>query len=154
MAVKPIPDGYHAVTPYLTVRGASRAMDFYRKAFGATELVRMPGPGGNIMHAEMRIGDSIVMLSDENLEVGNKSPEALCGAPGSLFLYVPDVDVVVKRAVDAGATLVMAPQDMFWGDRFGRVVDPFGHPWGIATHKEDLSPEEIERRQKAAFAQT
>jgi len=150
MAVKAIPEGYHAVTPYLTVRGAARAIEFYQRAFGATERMRMPGPGGKLMHAEIQIGDSILMLSDENLEMGVKSPEELGGAPGSLFLYVDDVDAVVARAVKAGATLAMAPQDMFWGDRFGRVVDPFGHPWGIATHKEDLTPEEIGKRQAAA----
>jgi len=149
MAVKPRPEGYHTATPYLTIRDAARAIDFYRQAFGATELMRMPGPGGKIMHAEIRIGDSIVMISDENLEMGAPSPESLGGTPGSIFLYVDDVDAVVARATQAGAKVKMPATDMFWGDRFGSVVDPFGHAWGVATHKEDLGPEEIVRRRDA-----
>ena len=146
MAVKPIPDGWHSVTPSLTVRGAARAIEFYKQVFGATEMLRMPGPEGKIMHAELRIGDSVVMLNDEFPDMGTRSPEALGGSPASLFLYVEDVDTIFERAVKAGAQAAMPPQDMFWGDRFGRVVDPFGHGWAIATHKEDLTPEEIARR--------
>jgi len=146
MAVRPIPEGYHTVTPSLTIRDASRAIDFYKRAFGAQELMRMPGPGGKIMHAEIRIGDSVLMLTDEFPEMGGKSPQALGGSPVYLFLYVENVDTVFKRAVDAGAQVKMPVADMFWGDRFGRLADPFGHEWGIATHKEDLTPEEIARR--------
>jgi PhnB protein len=146
MAVKPIPEGYHTVTPYLTIRGAARAIEFYQRAFGAEELMRMPGPEGKIMHAELQIGDSRLMLSDEFPEMGGKSPQALGGSPGFLFLYVKDVDAAFQRAVGAGAQAKVPPADMFWGDRFGRLVDPFGHEWGLATHREDLTPEEIARR--------
>lgn len=149
--VKPIPDGYHTVTPYLVIRGASEAMNFYKKAFGAKELFRMPGPDGKkVMHAEMQIGDSIVMLSDEFPEMGGHSPQALNGSPVGIFLYVDDVDAVFNRAVAAGAKPEMPVQDMFWGDRYGKFTDPFGHRWSVATHKEDLSPEEIGRRAAAA----
>ena len=154
MAVKPKPEGYHTATPYLTIRDAGRAIDFYRQAFGATELMRMPGPGGKIMHAEIRIGDSIVMISDENLEMDAPSPEKLGGTAGSIFLYVDDVDAVVARAAKAGAKVKMPATDMFWGDRFGSIVDPFGHAWGIATHKEDLAPDEILRRRDAQMGKT
>ena len=146
MAVKPIPEGYHTLTPYLTIRGAGQAIDFYKRAFGARERMRMPAPDGKVMHAEIQIGDSILMVSDEFPEMGSKSPQTLGGSPGSIFLYVDDVDKTFQRAVDAGAQPRMAVADMFWGDRFGRLVDPFGHEWGIATHKEDLTPEEIARR--------
>jgi len=142
--VKPIPDGYHNVTPSLTVRGADRAIAFYRRAFGAEERMRLASTDGTkIMHAELQIGDSIVMLSDEFPEMGARSPEALGGTPGSLFLYVDDVDRVFARAVEAGGVAQVPVQDMFWGDRFGSLVDPFGHVWGIATHKKDLTPEQI-----------
>jgi PhnB protein len=151
MGVRPIPEGYHTVTPSLTIRDAARAIEFYRQAFGATELMRMPGPGGKIMHAEIRIGDSIVMLSDEFPDMASRSPESLGGTPGSLFLYVEDVDAVMARATKAGAKVTLPAQEMFWGDRFGHVVDPFGHAWGIATHKEDLTPDEIVRRRDAAM---
>jgi PhnB protein len=151
MAVKPVPDGYHSLTPYLTLRGGARAIEFYRRAFGAEELMRMPTPDGRIMHAEIRIGDSVVMLSDEAPEIGARAPQTLGGTAGSLFLYVTDVDAALARAVEAGATLKMPAQDMFWGDRYGRVTDPFGHDWQIATHKEDLTPEEIGRRRDAAM---
>lgn len=150
--VKPIPDGYHTVTPYLIVRNADRAIDFYKRAFGARELMRMAGPDGKVRHAELRIGDSIVFLSDEVPEMGHRSPESLGGASGSIFLYVKDVDAAFKRAVAAGARVVSPLADMFWGDRYGQVADPFGHEWGLATHKEDLTPEEIGRRAKAALA--
>jgi PhnB protein len=151
--VKPIPQGYHSVTPYLTVKGAAPAIEFYKRAFGAQEVERMPGPDGNsVMHAELKIGDSIVMLSDEFPQAGTRSPQTLGGSTGYLFLYVPDVDAAFKRAVDAGAKATMPPADMFWGDRFGKVSDPFGHEWGLATHKEDLSPEEIRKRGQAEMA--
>lgn len=149
--VKPVPDGYHTVTPYLAVRGAARALEFYAKAFGAEELYRMPGPGGSIMHAEIRIGDSPVMLGEESVERGAPSPQALNGSPVSLLLYVPDVDASFARATGAGCTAEMPPTDMFWGDRYGTVRDPFGHRWGIATHKEDVPPEEMAKRAAQAM---
>jgi PhnB protein len=150
---KPIPDGYRTVTPYLTVTGAAQALDFYKQAFGAQEVERMTGPDGqSVMHAGIRIGDSIVMLSDEFPQMGSRSPQTLGGTTASVFLYVPDVDTAFQRAIDAGAKATMAPTDMFWGDRFGKLVDPFGHEWGMATHKEDLGPEEIRKRGAAAMA--
>jgi PhnB protein len=150
---KPIPDGYRTVTPYLTVTGAAQALDFYKRAFGAQEVERMTGPDGqSVMHAEIRIGDSIVMLSDEFPQMGSRSPQTLGATTASVFLYVPDVDTAFQRAIDAGAKVTMAPTDMFWGDRFGKLVDPFGHEWGMATHKEDLGPEEIRKRGAAAMA--
>jgi PhnB protein len=150
---KPIPDGHHTVTPYLTVKGAAKAIDFYKRAFGAHEEGRMDTPDGkSVVHAEIRIGDSMVMLSDEIPGMGPRSPEALGGTTSSIFLYVPDVDTAFKRAVDAGAKAIMPPTDMFWGDRFGKLVDPFGHQWAMATHKEDLSHEEIQKRGAAAMA--
>ena len=149
---KPIPDGYRTITPYITVRGAAEAIDFYKRAFGAEEKERMPGPDGkSVMHAELKIGDSILMLSDEFPQMGCRAPEA-SGSPGYLFLYVPDVDSAFKRALDAGAKASMPPADMFWGDRFGKVTDPFGHVWGLATHTEDLSPDEVKKRGAAAMA--
>ena len=152
-AVKPIRPGYHSVTAYLTVGDGTRALDFYTRAFGAKVTERMPGPGGKLMHAEFRIGDSVVMLSDELPQGGTRSPQSLGGASGSLFLYVPNVDAAFRRAVDAGCHPTMPPADMFWGDRFGRLVDPFGHHWGLATHKEDLTPAEMGKRAQAAMAQ-
>jgi PhnB protein len=149
--VKPIPAGYRTVTPYLVVRDAARAIEFYKKAFGATELVRMPDPSGKIMHAEIRIGDSMIMLGDENPARGAQSPQSLGGSPVSIFLYIEDVDALAKQAIAAGATVIMPIQDMFWGDRYGTLTDPFGHSWGIATHKEDVTPEEMHKRTKAAF---
>jgi PhnB protein len=151
--VKPIPDGYHAVTPCLTVKGGAQAIEFYKKAFGATEHFRMPGPDGkSLMHAELKIGDSIVMLSDEQPSMGCKAPTSVGACTGYLFLYVKDVDAAFKRAVEAGAKVVMPPADMFWGDRFGQVDDPFGHRWGLGTHKEDVAPDEIAKRQQQFFA--
>jgi len=151
--VKAIPEGYHTVTPMLAVRGGVQAIDFYKKALGAHERFRMPSPDGkSIMHAELQVGDSIIMLADEQPDMGCKAPTSLGGTTGSLFLYVQDADAAFKRAVDAGAKAVMAPADMFWGDRFGQVEDPFGHRWGFATHKEDLTPEEIGKRQKQFMA--
>jgi PhnB protein len=152
--VAPIPAGYHAVTPYLTVNDGARALELYKRAFGARETVRMPGPGGKVMHAEFRIGDSIVMLSDEFPGVSSsKAPTTLGGTTGSLFLYVTDVDAAFMKAVDAGCTSIMPPTDMFWGDRFGKLRDPFGNEWSMATHKEDVPPAQMAERAKAAMAQ-
>ncbi|PYV08375.1 MAG: glyoxalase [Acidobacteria bacterium] len=148
---KPVPEGYHSATPYLIVRDAARAIDFYRKAFGATELVRMPGPDGRLMHAEMRIGDSVIMLSDEFPERGALSPQSLGGAGVGIFLYLDDVDAHFEQAVSAGAKVLVPVEDMFWGDRWGQIEDPFAHRWQLATHKEDLSGEEIGRRAAQAF---
>lgn len=152
MPVSPIPEGYHTITPYIVVRDAAKALEFYKKAFGAEELFRMPGPGGKIMHAEMRIGNSPFMLSDEHPEYGAVGPSGDTRYQ-SLHLYVPDVDAAVKRATGAGCTVKMPPTDMFWGDRFAKVIDAFGHHWGVATHKEDVSPEECAKRAATAFAQ-
>ena len=152
-AVKPVPEGFHTATPYLVVRGADRAIDFYKRAFGAIERFRMPGPGGKIMHAEIQIGDSVLMLCDEFPEMGGNSPQALNGTPVSIFLYVENVDASFQRAVAAGATAQMPVQDMFWGDRYGKLADPYGHVWSLATHKEDLTEEEVGRRAAAAFSQ-
>ena len=145
MAVQPIPDGYQAVTPYLIVSGASRALDFYTQVFGATELMRMAGPNG-VAHAEIRIGDSVVMLADESPDMGYKGPVALGGSPVSLMLYVTDVDATFQRALAAGAVQQRPVQDQFYGDRSGTLEDPFGHVWTIATHIEDVAPDEIDRR--------
>ena len=150
---KAIPEGYRTVTPYIVVKGAAQAIDFYKKAFGAKEGDRMTGPDGRtVMHAEIDIGDSKVMLSDEFPQMGGRSPQTLGGTTGSIFLYVQDVDTAFKRATDAGAKAVMPPTDMFWGDRFAKLSDPFGHEWAMATHKEDLSHDEIAKRGKAAMA--
>jgi PhnB protein len=146
MAVKAIPDGYYSLTPYLVVKGAAEAIEFYKKAFGATETLRMPGPGGRIMHAEIKIGNSVLMLSDENPEQQQLSPVTLGGSGSSVMLYTSDVDATFKQATAAGATVVMPLMDMFWGDRMGNLKDPFGHSWAIATHKEDVSPEEMGKR--------
>ena len=151
--VKPIPDGYHSLTPYLSVKCADRAIDFYARAFGAEERFRMPGPGGCVAHAELQVGDSVLMLADENKEMGAPSPESLNGTPVSVFLYVEDVDRVFEQAVKAGSTVKMPLTDMFWGDRFGQVVDPFGHQWSLATHIEDVAPDEMEKRAAQAFQQ-
>lgn len=148
--VNPIPEGYHSVTPYIVVNGGARAIEFYKQAFGATELFRMDGPDGKVNHAEIKIGDSYVMLADEHPEIGARSPQALGGSPVSLMLYVEDVDAVVGRAVKAGGTLKRPVADQFYGDRTGSVEDPFGHFWYIATHVEDVSPEELEKRAAAA----
>jgi PhnB protein len=152
-ASQPIPQGFHTVTPSLVVRDAAKAIDFYKKAFGAEERMRMAGPGGKITHAELKIGDSMIFLHDEMPEMGAKSPESLGGSASSLFLYVPDVDSSFKRAVDAGGKSTMPVTDMFWGDRFGSLTDPFGHTWGLSTHVEDLTESEIEERAKAFYAQ-
>lgn len=147
--VKPIPDGYHSVTPYLIVTGAAKALDFYQRAFGATETMRLDGPGGKIMHAEIRLGDSTIMLADEFPEMQAVSPTTLKGTAGSLMVYVEDVDSRFQQAVDAGATVRRPVQDQFYGDRSGVLVDPFGHVWTLSTHMEDLSPDEIGRRFEA-----
>ena len=149
MAVKPIPDGYHSVTPYLIVKGAARALEFYQKALGAKELMRLPGPDGRVGHAEIKIGDSRIMLADECPEMSATSPQALGGTPVGLCLYVEDADAVFNRAVAAGAKVVRPVQDQFYGDRSGTLEDPFGHKWTIGTHKEDVSPEELQRRMAA-----
>ena len=153
MAVKPIPDGYHTATPYLVLDGAAKAIEFYKQAFGAEELFRMADPSGRIGHAEIKIGDSPIMLADEHPEMGYKGPKSLGGSPMSLMLYVRDVDAVAAQAVAAGATVVRPVQNQFYGDRSGTFVDPFGHVWTVATHVEDLSPEEIGRRAKEAMQQ-
>ena len=146
MAVKAIPDGYHSVTPYLIVRGAAKAIDYYKQVFGATEIMRMLDPSGKIGHAELKIGDSPIMLADEFPEMGYLSPEGRGGTPVSLMLYVPDVDATVEKAVATGASVVKAVADQFYGDRNGTITDPFGHVWTISTHKEDVSVEEMKRR--------
>jgi PhnB protein len=152
MAVKPIPEGYHSITPYLAVDGAADAIEYYKKAFGAKERVRMDAPGGKIGHAELEIGDALVMLSDPFPQATTRSPKELGGTSAGVFMYVEDVDAVVKQAVDAGATVTMEVADQFWGDRFGSVQDPFGHLWSIATHVEDVPPEEMAERAEAAMA--
>jgi PhnB protein len=152
MAVKPVPDGYHTLTPYLTVEKAADAIDFYKRAFGAKERVRMTAPDGSIGHAELEIGDSLIMLSDPFPQSTVRPPGEVGGTTASVFMYVEDVDALFKQAIDAGATSSMDVEDMFWGDRFGTVTDPFGHVWSIATHVEDVTPEEIEERGKAAMA--
>jgi PhnB protein len=149
MAVRPVPDGYHTVTPYLIVKGAAQAIDFYKKAFGAVELMRIDAPGGKVGHAEIKLGDSPVMLADEFPEMGASSPQTIGGSPVGLLLYVPDVDAVFARAVSAGAKVLHPVADKFYGDRAGTVVDPFGHQWTVATHKEDVAPDELQRRAKA-----
>jgi PhnB protein len=151
-AKKPIPEGFHSVTPSLVVRDAAKAIDFYKKALGAQELVRMPGPDGKIMHAEIKIGDSIIFLGEENPQMGAKSPQTLGGCTGTLNLYVNDVDQTFKQAISAGGRESMPVADQFWGDRYGTFVDPFGYSWGVATHKEDLSPAEMDQRMKDFFA--
>ena len=149
---KPIPEGYHTLTPYLAVENADQAIDFYKHAFGAKELGRMDGPGGSIAHAELQIGDSRVMLSDPMPQATVRPPKDIGGTSASIFMYVPDADAAFKQAVGAGAKVEMELADQFWGDRFGTVTDPYGHTWSIATHIEDLTPEEIAERGKAAMA--
>ena len=152
--VKTIPDGYHTMTPGLTVRDAARAIEFYQKAFNAQQLFRMDSPDGKVMHAELKIGNSIFMLAEENPAMGCASPVSLKGTPISLYLYVEDADAAFAQAVKAGATVVMPVTDMFWGDRHGQVTDPFGHRWSLATRKEDVSPQELEQRAQKFFAQS
>ena len=149
--VKPIPAGYHTITPYLTLDEATDAIEFYKDAFGAEELMRMEAPGGKIGHAELKIGDSILMISDSFPQTTTRPPSELGGTTAGVFLYVEDVDSVVSRAVKAGAQVTQEVDDMFWGDRFGSVKDPFGHVWSIATHVKDLTPEEIAEGAKQAM---
>jgi PhnB protein len=150
--VKPIPEGYHSLTPYLIVDGAAKALDFYARVFGAKELMRIPGPDGKVGHAEIRIGDSVIMLADEHPDMGARGPRRLGGSPVSLMLYVKDVDATVKTAVAAGARLLRPVEDKFYGDRSGTIEDPFGHQWHVSTHVEDVPPDEMERRAAAAMA--
>jgi PhnB protein len=145
-AVKPIPEGYHSITPYLIFNGASDAIAFYKKALGAEEIMRMAAPGGRVGHAELQIGDSRIMLADEHPELQALSPKTIGGSPVTLHLYVENVDAAVERAIAAGATLVRPVADQFYGDRTGGIADPFGYRWFIATHKEDLTMDEIRRR--------
>ncbi|MCG8408775.1 MAG: VOC family protein [Phycisphaerales bacterium] len=153
MAAKPIPDGYRSVTPYLIVNDGNAAIDFYKKAFGAEEVMRMPGPDGqSVMHAELRIGDSVVMLAQEFPGAGCKAPKSLNGTTCNIHLYVEDCDAAYSKATGAGATATMPLMDAFWGDRYGKVTDPFGHEWSIATHKEDLTPEQIQKGAEEFFA--
>lgn len=151
--VKPVPDGYHSVTPYLIVRDAARTMEFYARGLGAREVMRMPGPGGRIVHAEVRVGDSVVMLGEEPPDKPqHRAPRSAGASTASLYVYVPDVDRAFRRAVEAGAGVVQPLADMFWGDRIGTVEDPSGHQWTLATHREDLTPAEVGRRAQAAMA--
>jgi PhnB protein len=152
MGTKPIPEGYHTITPVLAVDDAAAAIEFWKRAFGATERMRMPTPDGKIAHAEIAIGDSLIMTSDQFPQSTAKPPKELGAASSAVFLYVEDVDSVVQDAVDAGATITMPVEDMFWGDRFGQVQDPFGHIWQISTHVEDIEPEEMEKRAQEAMA--
>ena len=149
-AVKAIPDGYEGITPYLICRNAEAAIDFYKNAFGAVELFRMGGEGGKVGHAEMKIGNAIFMLADEFPDMGAQSPETIGGTPVSLYIYVEDVDSFSEKAIAEGLKVLKPVSDQFYGDRSGHFEDPFGHKWGFATHKEDLTPEELEARAKAA----
>ncbi|HYO53480.1 VOC family protein [Archangium sp.] len=150
--VQPIPKGYHVITPSIVVRGAVEAIEFYKKAFGAKEVSRMPGPDGKILHAEIKIGDSRVMLGDEYPDMGLSSPQTVGGTASSLMIYTRDVDALFNQAVAAGAKVSMPVSDVFWGDRYGKVTDPFGHQWQLATHKENVPPKEMARRAAAAMS--
>ena len=156
-SVKPIPDGYHTITPYIVLDDTAKAIEFYQKAFGARERMRMPGPGGKIVHAEVTIGDSVFMLADEIAPMPGqpgvyKSPKAAGLCTGAMFLYVPDVDAAFSRALKSGCSVRTPVTDMFWGDRYGQVIDPFGHTWALATHVEDVSVKEMEKRQQEFMA--
>jgi PhnB protein len=151
MATKPIPDGYRTATPYLIVKGAAEAIEFYKRAFGATELLRMADPKGRVGHAEIRIGDSVIMLADEYPEMGHRGPRSLGGSSVSILLYLEDVDTVFERALKAGARAQRPVQNQFYGDRSGTLEDPFGHVWTIATHVEDVPEEELKRRAEAVM---
>jgi PhnB protein len=151
MAVKAIPEGYYTVTPYMIVRDAARAIEFYKQAFGAEELMRLPSPNERVGHAELQIGNSRIMLADEFPEMGIKSPQTLGGSAMSILLYVEDSDAMFQRAVDAGAKILKPIQDQFYGDRSGTLTDPFGHQWTIGTHTEDVSNDELSRRMEAMF---
>ena len=152
MAVKPIPEGYTSITPYLTVDDGKGAIEFYKRAFGATDRGAMAAPDGRIAHAELRIGDAVIMLSDKFPQFAGQTPKEVGGTTVAIFLFVEDVDAVVQDAADAGATIIMQPEDQFWGDRLGQVIDPFGHVWQIATRVEEPTPEEIEARSREIFA--
>src|ERR687892_86914 len=152
-SVKSIPEGYHSITPYLAIAGAADAIAFYKKAFGATEVMRMAAPGGKVGHAEVEIGGSRIMVADEHPDMGFLSPKTIGGSPGGLHLYVEDVDAVTRQAVAAGAKELRPVKNQFYGDRTGTIEDPFGHVWHIATHKEDLSPDELKRRADEAVKQ-
>jgi len=150
---KPVPEGFHTVTPSLVLRDAAKAIEFYKKALGAQEIIRMSGPDGKIMHAELRIGDSVVFLSDENPHVSNlKSPQSLGGCSSALNVFVPNVDELFKQAIAAGGKESAAVAGQFWGDRYGSFIDPFGQSWGVATHKEDLSPQQLQERAQDFFS--
>jgi len=151
--IKPIPEGHHTLTPHLVVKGASQAIEFYKRAFGAEEIVRMPGPDGkSVMHAELKIGDSRLWLVDEFPAMGSLGPHGIGGTPVTIHVYVEDADAIFNQAVAAGAEVRMPIEDAFWGDRYGLIVDPFGHKWSVATHKEDLTPEELAKRAQVAFS--
>lgn len=152
-SVKPVPEGFHTVTPHLVCAGAAEAIEFYKKAFGAVEVTRLPGPDGKIMHAQLRIGDSPVMLAEEMPSCGSFAPTSLKGTPVTLHLYVNDADAFVARAALAGAKVVMAVSDMFWGDRYGVVQDPFGHQWAVATHVREVTPQEMREAMAKMAAQ-
>jgi PhnB protein len=151
MSVKAIPDGYHTVTPYMIVDGCAAALEYYKKAFGATELMRMPGPNGKIMHSEIKIGNSPIMLADEVPERDARGPITIGGTPFGICLYVPNVDAMFAAAIAAGGKVLYPVKDQFYGDRSGTLVDPFGHKWTIATHVEDVSPQEMQKRSEAAM---
>jgi len=151
MTAKAIPDGYHTATPYLIVNGAAEAIEFYERVFGATELLRMTDPQGRIGHAEIRIGDSVIMLADEHPDMGYRGPRSMGGSSVSILLYVDDVDTIFDRALSAGATVQRPIANQFYGDRSGKLEDPFGHVWSIATHVEDVPPEEMRRRAEAVM---
>ena len=153
MAVRPIPEGYHSLTPYLAVEDAARAIEFYKDAFGAEEIHRMPGPDGSIAHAELQIGDSKLMLSDPFPQSNVRPPSERGGPTASVFMYVDDADAVFEQAQTAGATVSMPLEDMFWGDRFGSLTDPFGHVWSVATHIEDVPEAEMAERAAAAMSE-
>jgi PhnB protein len=151
-SVKAVPDGFHTATPSMVVRDAAKAIDFYKRVFGAEERMRMPGPDGKIIHAEIKIGDSIIFLSDEIPNMGGKSPQSVGAYTGAVYLYVPNVDEIVQRAVDAGSKSAGPVSDMFWGDRVGHFVDPFGHGWSVGTHVADLTEQEVEKGAQEFYA--
>jgi PhnB protein len=151
MSVKAIPAGHHTASPYLAIKNAAEALEFYKKAFGANEIYKLMMPDGRLGHAEMRVGDSIIMMADEFPEYGGKAPQTLGGSPVSIYLYVEDVDAFFKKALAAGAKERKPVMDQFYGDRSGQLEDPFGHLWWVATHKEDVAPEEIQKRAEAMF---
>jgi PhnB protein len=154
-SVKPIPDGFHTLTPHLVVKGATKAIEFYKKAFGAQEIKRMAGPDGkSIIHADLKIGDSRLLLVDEFPEMDARGPKSIGGTPVTIHMFVEDVDAAFEKALSAGAEVRMPLADQFWGDRYGVLIDPFGHVWSIATHKEDLTPEQIGKRAQAAFSES